>query len=101
MVKWLLALTIAFSLVACGGASEQVITTDGVVKADLSLEGGWWYIEAPSGEKYTPFPMPEANKVQGMQVRVSMVVLQDRASVYPGTYVRIVSIEQLAAGAGG
>jgi hypothetical protein len=101
MSKWLLLCVLALSTVACGGTPDQIVKTDGVVKADLNLEGGWWYIEAPTGEQYTPFPMPEAFKVQGMAVRVSMVLLQDWASYYPGTYVRIVAIEQLAVGAGG
>lgn len=101
MSRGVLFFVLVLSATACGGTPDPVVKTDGVVKADLNLEGGWWYIEAPTGEKYTPFPMPDAFKVQGMAVRVSMVLLQDQAGVYPGTYVRVVSIEQLATGAGG
>jgi hypothetical protein len=100
MFKWLLLSVLVLSTVACGSA-DPVIQTRGVVQHDAQLEGGWWYIQTATGERYTPFPLPDPYKVPGMNVEVSMALLQDTASVYPGIYVRIISIEVLAVGAGG
>lgn len=100
MFKWILACALALSTVACGGTSEQVVETRGVVQSQPDLEGGWWYIQADSGEKYTPFPLPDDFKVPGLTVQVSMVLLKDTAGVLPGIYVRIIGIEKLAVAAG-
>ena len=54
MLKWLLLSVLALSTVACGGSSEQIVETRGVVQSVPDLEGGWWYIETATGEKYTP-----------------------------------------------
>ena len=99
--RGLLVLTVVVSTVACGGTSEQVVETQGVVQQDAQLEGGWWYIHADSGENFTPFPLPDEFKVPGLRVQASMVLLKDTASVFPGTYVRIVGIEKLAVASGG
>ena len=96
MFKWMLLCILALSTVACGGTSEQVVEARGVVQSRPDLEGGWWYIQADSGEKYTPLPLPDEFKVPGLTVQVSMVLLKDTASVYPGIYVRIIGIEKLA-----
>jgi len=102
MFKWILLCVLALSVVACGGSSsDQVIETRGVVQYDAQLEGGWWYIQADTGETYTPFPLPAEFKVAGLRVQASMVLLKDTVSVYPGTWVRIVSMEKLAVAAGG
>ena len=103
MVRLLLLLAFALSFVACGGTAEPgtVVATRGTVMNDPVLEGGWWYIQADSGEKYTPFPLPDGFKVPGLRVQASLVLLKDTVSVYPGTYVRILSIEKLAGGAVG
>ena len=101
MFKWLLLCVIALSTVACGGSSEQVVETRGVVQSRPDLESGWWYIETATGEKYTPFPLPDEFKVPGLNVQVSMVLLKDTASVFPGIYVRVIGIEKLAVAAGG
>ena len=99
MLKWLLLSVLALSTVACGGSSEQIVETRGVVRSVPDLEGGWWYIETATGEKYTPFPLPDEFKIPGLNVQVSMVLLKDGASVYPGIYVRIIGIEKLAVAA--
>ncbi len=101
MFKWLLLCVLALSTVACGGTSEQVVETRGVVRQDAQLEGGWWYIQTETGDKYTPFPLPDEFKVPGLNVQVSMVLLNDMAGFYPGIYVRIIGIEKLAVAAGG
>ena len=101
MVRLLLLLALALSFVACGGTTEPVVETRGTVMNDPILEGGWWYIQADSGEKYTPFPLPDGFKVPGLRVQASLELLKDTVSVYPGTYVRILSIEKLAGGAVG
>ena len=100
MFKWLLLCVLALSTVACGGTSENVVESRGVVQYQ-NLEGGWWYIQTDAGEKYTPFPLPDEFKIPGLNVQVSMVLLKDTASVYPGIHVRIVAIEKLAVAAGG
>ena len=100
-IVWLLLCVIALSTVACGGTSEQVVETRGVVQHDAQLEGGWWYIQTETGDKYTPFPLPDEFKIPGLIVQVSMVLLKDMAGFYPGIYVRIVGIEKLAVAAGG
>lgn len=100
MFKWLLPCVLALSAVACGGTSDQVVETRGVVHYQ-DLETGWWYIETATGEKYTPFPIPDEFKIPGLNVQVSMVLLKDTASVFPGIYVRIIGIEKLAVAAGG
>ena len=103
MVRLLLLLAFALSFVACGGTAEPstVVATRGTVMNDPVLEGGWWSIRADSGETYTPFPLPDEFRVPGLRVQASLELLKDTASVYPGIYVRILSIEKLAVGASG
>jgi len=100
MGRLLLLLAFALSFVACGGAAEPVVETRGTVQYG-NLETAWWFIEADSGVLYTPFPLPEEFKVAGLRVQASLLLLTDTVSFFPGTYVRIVSIEKLAAAAGG
>jgi hypothetical protein len=100
MARLLLLLAFAVSVVACGGSAEPVVETQGIVQYQ-NLETGWWYIEADSGVMYTPFPLPDEFQVAGLRVQASLVLLKDTASFFPGTYVRIVSIEKLAGAAGG
>ena len=100
MARLLLILAFAVSVVACGGSAEPVVDTQGTVQYG-NLETGWWYIEADSGVVYTPFPLPDEFKVAGLRVQASLLLLEDTASFFPGTYVRIVSIEKLAVAAGG
>jgi hypothetical protein len=59
-------------------------------------KGVWWQTQADSDEKYTPFPLPDEFKVAGLGVQESLVLLKGALSVYPGTYVRILSIEKVA-----
>ena len=54
MARLLLLLAFAVSVVACGGSAEPVVETQGIVQYQ-DLETGWWYIEADSGVRYTPF----------------------------------------------
>jgi hypothetical protein len=100
MFKWLLLGVLGLSVVACGGTPEQIVETRGVVQYQ-NLEGGWWYIQSDTGEKYTPLPLPDEFKDPGLHVQASMVLLKDTVSVYPGPFVRIIKIEKLAIGAGG
>ena len=89
----------AVSVVACGGSADPVVETPGTVRYG-NLETGWWDIEADSGVLYTPFPLPDEFKVAGLRGQASLVLLKETASAFPGTYVRIVSIEKLAGAAG-
>jgi hypothetical protein len=103
MVRVLLLLAFALSFVACGGTAEPgtVVATRGTVMNDPNLEGGWWYIQADSGEKYTPLPLPDKFKVPGLAVQASMELLKDVGGFLPGPFVRILSIEVLPVGASG
>ncbi len=95
-----LLLLLALSFVACGGGVEPVVEIRGTVQYG-NLETGWWCIEADSGVLYTPFPLPDEFKLAGLRVQASLLLLTDTVSYFPGTYVRIVSIEKLAATPGG
>jgi hypothetical protein len=104
MVRPLLLLAFALSFVACGGTAEPgvtVVATRGTVMNDPVLEGGWWYIQADSGEKYTPLPLPDEFKVPGLRVQASLEMLKGQGGFLPGPYVRILSIEKLAVAEGG
>jgi hypothetical protein len=40
--------------------------------------------------------LPDEFKVAGLRVQASLLLLTDTASFFPGTFVRIVSVAQLA-----
>ena len=98
----LLALTAALALSACSltdaSADSQVgaeVAFDGVVTYAM-LEGGAWVLVSDEGETYEPVNLDAAFETEGLRVRVTADVLEDRASTLQvGPIIEISTISAL------
>ena len=80
---------------------ESVLTViQGTVEFS-SIEGGWWFLRADSGETYTPTNLSSEFKVPGIRVRATLVVQADVVGFVPGPFVVISRIERLPAASRG
>jgi hypothetical protein len=100
MRSWL-----AYTLLACVAAlflgcglepSEPApftVTTSGVIEF-RNVEGGAWLIHADDGNGtfYNPRNLPDAFKVVGARVRVTLIERRDLVSIQPGIPADIVAI---------
>lgn len=104
MLHLVLLLALALPVVACGGPNSgtpaNTVDIQGTVEFS-SIEGGWWFLRADSGETYTPTNLSSEFKVPGIRVRATLVVQPDVVGFVPGPFVVIDRIERLPAASGG